>query len=114
MMTAMLNCVMTAAGSRSLYSIVRFQSTANCVHQLVGNMLTPLPTGGSGASVSCGGAIASAASADAAYWSAKASAMARRVASLSASSPSSSVPAGLAQFTRSSSQSAGLASGGQS
>ena len=124
MTTAIHACVITAAGSRSLYSIVRRQRTANCVHQLVGKRVVPLPTGGSGSISSAGGAMAVAASTDAAYLALNSRATARRVASFASSSAaaaasfstslSSPVTALSAQFTTSSSQSAGLLSGGQS
>jgi hypothetical protein len=110
MMHAILACVITAAGSRSLYSIVRRQRTANCVHQLVGKRVVPAPAAGSGSSGSGGGAMAADASAEAAYLAPKSRATARRVASFTSSSSSAaaSPPAGGAQLTTSRSQSAGL------
>jgi hypothetical protein len=57
--TAMQPCVTTAAGSRSLYSMVRRHSTANCVPQGVGKRVVPRPMGGSGGGSEAGGAMAS-------------------------------------------------------
>jgi hypothetical protein len=113
--TAVLACVMTAAGSRNLYVMVRRHSTQNCVHQLVGNAPSAVACG-RGCGGASGSAIAVFASGDAAYAAANAAARACRAstadAPASASSPAASSPPP-ASYNRSSSQSPGFSSAPQ-